>query len=608
MTKYVISKSKKIILSALLLATFIVLDRLVTINTQILAINLSLLPIMVAAIILGPKYSTLIAILGDLIGSILWPFGSYFIGFTVTSGITGLIFGIILYQNPNEKKKNFIIRAVISNVLVYVVVNIILNSLCLHVMYKKAFMYYLGVRIFVQTIMLPIYIVLIITLNKILKPIIAKYLYQEETMDVEEYLSKFDKFTKDPTLEAMKCLMNKFGNPHEKLKCIHIAGTNGKGSVAEMTANCLIKAGYKVGKFVSPHLIKFNDGITINNREISDEEVKEILIPLSKEIEEYNKCHKIGVKWFEVITSLVFIYFKQQKCDFVVLETGLGGDVDCTNVANAIVSIITNIGLDHIDILGNTIQEITKHKAGIIKPNMDTVAIDQPYVIDIIREKCDEVKNNLHIVKTNEILDYSNKEGKEEFTYKNYYKISTNLKGKVQVYNASEVLECMDILKNKGYEIPEIAIKNGLNTVIHRARMEEISQEPLIIFDGGHNENAIKNLKQNIKEYYLNSKHVYIISILKTKDYKTIIKELAEDKDAIFFLTNGNNKKTYVAKKNLYEEAEKYISSNKLFMYDFKTAVDIAKKVYTDRTIFVVGSFYVYKSLIESDKQESKND
>lgn len=599
MTKYTITRLKKIILSALLLATFIILDRLLTINTQIIAINLSLLPIMLAGVILGPKYSMLIAILGDLIGSILWPFGSYFAGFTITSGITGLIFGLVLYNNPNKINKNFILKAIISNILVYVIVNIVLNSFCLHIMYKNAFVYYVGARIYTQTIMLPIYIVFIIALKNSLEPIINKYLYQEEIMDVEEYLSKFDKFTKDPNLDVMNYLMNKFGNPHKKLKCIHIAGTNGKGSVAEMTNNCLVEAGYKVGKFISPHLVKFNDGITINNKEITDEEVKEILVPLSKEIEQYNKNHKIKVKWFEVITSLVFIYFAKKECDFVVLETGLGGDVDCTNIADGIVSIITNIGLDHIDILGNTIEEITSHKAGIIKPNMDTVVVNQPKVIDVIKNKCKSVENNLHIIEPNAITDYSNEGGKENFTYKNYNNISTNLKGKVQIYNASEVLECLDILKEKGYKIPEEAIRKGLNTVVHKARMEVINESPLIVFDGGHNENAIKNLKENISEYYANYKHIYIVSVLRTKDYKTIIKELSEDKNAIFFLTNGNNKKTYVPKKALYREAEKYVSSNKLFMEDFEKSIEIAKKTYPNRAIFVVGSFYVYKNLME---------
>ena len=164
----------------------------------------------------------------------------------------------------------------------------------------------------------------------------------------------------------------------------------------------------------------------------------------------------------------------------------------------------------------------------------------------------------------------------------------------------------MEILKQKGYKISEEAVRKGLSTVVHRARMELISENPLVIFDGGHNENAIRNLKTNIKEYYNENKHVYIISILKTKDYKTIIKELSEDKNAIFFLTNGNNKKTYVSKQELYRVAEGYIHTDRLFMEDFNTAIDIAKKVYSDRNIFIVGSFYVYKDVVSSKEWGKK--
>ena len=154
-------------------------------------------------------------------------------------------------------------------------------------------------------------------------------------MDVNEYLKKFDKFTKDPTLNAMKFLLSKFNNPQDKLKIIHVAGTNGKGSVCEMMNQILIQAGFKVGKFISPQLIKFNETIQINNTEITDSEISDILENLSTYIEEYNKENDIKVKWFEVITCIAIIYFERKNCDFVVLETGLGGTTDCTNIVNS---------------------------------------------------------------------------------------------------------------------------------------------------------------------------------------------------------------------------------------------------------------------------------
>lgn len=418
-------------------------------------------------------------------------------------------------------------------------------------------------------------------------------------MNIDEYLAKFDKFTKDPTLEAMEFIMGKFGDPHKKIKCIHVAGTNGKGSVCEMLNNCLINAGYKVGKFVSPHLITFNDGISINNKHISDEEVEEILIPLSKVIEEYNKTHQIPVKWFEVITSLAFIYFYKKQCDIAIIETGLGGTTDCTNIINPIISIITSIGYDHVDILGNTLKEIATHKAGIIKKNSETVFVNQPEIIDVIKNKCDEENNKLHIVEKENIANYNGNKEIQKFDYKQYKNIEINLKGKVQTYNASECLEAIDILKEKEFNIPDEAIYAGLKTVVHRARMEKISNNPLIIFDGGHNESAIQNLKQNVKQYYNNQKRVYIISILKTKDHNTIVKELLEDKDAIFYFTNGVEEKPYVPAEELAKEAKKYIDEDKIIIKDIDEAIKETKEKYHDRVIFIVGSFYVYKRVTE---------
>ena len=418
-------------------------------------------------------------------------------------------------------------------------------------------------------------------------------------MNIEEYLSNFDKFTKDPTLEAMEYIMSRFDNPHKKLKCIHVAGTNGKGSVCEMLNNCLIKAGYKVGKFISPHLITFNDGICINNNQITDKEVEEILIPLSKVVEEYNKTHEIPVKWFEVITSLVFIYFYKKQCNFVVLETGLGGTLDCTNIVEPLVSVITKIGYDHMDILGNTIQEIAIQKAGIIKPNSETVFVNQPDVTEIIKGKCEKENNKLHLIDTENIINYTYNQELQKFDYKDYKNIEINLKGKVQTQNATECLEVTNILKEKGIHIPKETIYQGLKTVIHRARMEKISNNPLMIFDGGHNESAIQNLKQNIEQYFNNQKRVYIISILQTKDHSTIIKELADDKEAIFYFTNGIQEKPYVPAETLAGEARKYIEEKNIITTDIVNAVKEAKEKYNDRAIFIIGSFYVYKKVKE---------
>ncbi len=411
-------------------------------------------------------------------------------------------------------------------------------------------------------------------------------------MDIEKYLSKFNKVTENPTLEAMEWIMNEFGNPHKKLKFIHVAGTNGKGSICEMMSNILKNAGYKVGKFISPHLIKFNDTILVNNVEITDDEVSEILENLSKKIDIYNNTHKIPVKWFEVITSLALIYFAKKECDIVVLETGLGGRTDCTNIVDSTISIIANIGYDHMDILGKTIEEITSHKAGIIKENSDTVMLYQEGITPIIEKECMEKNAKLHVIKESNVTDYEYNEYYQVFNFENYNQVEINLKGKVQIYNAAICIKCVEILNKNGYTISEEAMRSGLKAVVHKARFETLSQNPLVIFDGGHNENAIKNLIGTLTQYYQNKDKVFIVSILKTKDYKTIIYNLLKQ-DGKFIFTSGNDKNRYVSKEDLLEEAKKYKEEG-IFAYDLETAINKSLQEYKNSVICIIGSFYVY--------------
>lgn len=425
-------------------------------------------------------------------------------------------------------------------------------------------------------------------------------------MNIEEYLNKFDKYTKNPNLEAMRFIMLEFGNIYENIPYIHVAGTNGKGSTCEMLNKILIQSGYKVGKFISPHLITFNETICINNEPIPEAKVQDILSKLDIVINRYNLTHETKVKWFEVITSLALIYFASEHCDIAVIETGMGGLNDCTNIINAEVSMIANVGYDHMEVLGNSIQEIAKNKAGIIKENSDTVFIEQPEIIDIVEKVCKEKNNILHLVKRKDIIDYKVKGEYQYFNYKEYNNIAVNLKGKKQIENASMCLECIDILRKKGFKISKENVEFALKNVVHRARFEIISHNPKIIFDGGHNESAITNLNNTIEQFYKKDKKLFIISLLETKDYCKIISQLVNNKDNIYFFTTGNDKNRYVAKEKLYKEANRYIEEN-IYAYELEEAIKVAKEKYKDRIIFVIGSFYVYKTVLSIIQGENND-
>lgn len=279
--------------------------------------------------------------------------------------------------------------------------------------------------------------------------------------NVEEYLNHFFRGTKNPSLHAMKYFMEEYNNFEKEMKFIHIAGTNGKGSCTEMISNILIKQGYKVGKFLSPHLIKYNERISINRKDISDEELINLITELEPKIKKYNKENKVDITLFELETIMGLLYFYRNNVDFVVLETGLGGMYDCTNIiTKPLVSIITSIGYDHIQILGDTLEEIATQKAGIIKENSNTIIFENSKQIDdIFIKTCREKNNKLHILRKNDIHNYTYDDKFQYFDYEKNKNIAVNLKGICQPHNAIIAIKCMEILNNLGYQVSEKSIR-----------------------------------------------------------------------------------------------------------------------------------------------------
>ena len=415
--------------------------------------------------------------------------------------------------------------------------------------------------------------------------------------NIEKYLKNNFQNGKKLSLDTMKFFINEYDNFEKDMNFIHIAGTNGKGSCVEMINNILIKQGYKVGKFISPHLVKCNERICINGKEISDKEMIDLIHKLQPKIDKYNKIERENVTFFELITIMALLYFYKNKVDFVVLETGLGGLYDCTNIiSKPLISIITSIGFDHMHILGNTLPKIASQKAGIIKKNSNTVFFEQTKEVNnIFINKCKKENNNLHLIKKETIKNYKYDNNFQYFDYKEIKNIKVNLKGEKQINNACICIEAMEILKSLGYNISTKSIKEGLSTVIHKGRMETIKTKPLVIFDGAHNVLAIKNFKKSINMYYKNHKRYYIISILKRKDYKQMLKILCEDKNAIFILTSGNDENKFVSKEELYKIAKEYCKNNqKIYKKTIEEAKNFIYEIPEDTACFIVGSFYVY--------------
>ena len=427
-------------------------------------------------------------------------------------------------------------------------------------------------------------------------------------IDVNEYLKGFYKGNKEPSLNAMHYFMDRFNNFEKNMKFIHVAGTNGKGSCVEIVANILRVQGYKVGKFLSPHLIKYNERISINGENISDNEMKNLIEELKPVIDEYEANEGSKITLFELETMMALLYFYRKNVDFVILETGLGGLYDCTNViTKPLVSIITSIGYDHMNILGDTLPKIAFQKAGIVKPNSNTVIFEQtPDVDDVFKNECMKKNNQLYIVRECDISNYKYDNNLQYFDYKDMTGLAVNLKGMVQIKNASICIEAINVLRKNGYEISDESVRKGLKTVIHRARMEKLSDKPFIVYDGAHNEPAMRNLKDMVQMYYSDLKRVYIVSILKSKDYRKMLKILAEDKEGKFIFTSGNDSDRYVDKGELYNCMREYANEDRICVMNLEDAIFSTKEFEENTVNLVVGSFYVYGDVVDAINKMNK--
>ena len=342
-------------------------------------------------------------------------------------------------------------------------------------------------------------------------------------------------------LERTRTLLRGIGDPQKKLKFIHVAGSNGKGSTCAMLASILKSAGYKVGLFISPYIQVFNERIQINGENIPDNRLADITTRV-KEVAEAMDDHP---SHFELITAIGFQYFLEEECDIVVLEVGMGGELDSTNAIDVPeVAVLTNIGLEHTEYLGDTMEKIAATKAGIIKTGTSVVCYDSvPEVINTIRKVCTEKKVPMRVADMANIVPISSDIDGQTFKFlrKN---ISTTmgivtvgrnmvketeatyrlpLLGKHQLHNVAVVLKTVDVLNEKGWKIPDESIREGIANVSWPARFEVLSKDPIFILDGGHNPQCAEALTAGLDEYFPGEKIVFLLGILADKDYKTIV-------------------------------------------------------------------------------------
>lgn len=320
-----------------------------------------------------------------------------------------------------------------------------------------------------------------------------------------------------PGLSRTQELLQKMGNPEKKLKFVHIAGTNGKGSTAAMTASILRKAGYRTGLYTSPYIYRFNERMQVDGVEITDEElvaVTEYVKPLADSMEE-------SPTEFELVCCIAFEYFVRKQCDIVVLEVGMGGAFDATNVIETPeVAVITNIGLDHTEVLGDTLEKIAETKAGIFKENGHAVIYrGTPSVEAVFERVCAEKNTVLEKADFDSLNLKKHTLDGQVFDCGDRKDLVLPLLGDHQLHNASVVLSVVDALKQIGWNISEQNIRDGLRDVQWHGRFDIITRSPLFIIDGGHNPQCIEALVKNIEDYLKDRKVVAITGVLADKDY-----------------------------------------------------------------------------------------
>lgn len=336
-----------------------------------------------------------------------------------------------------------------------------------------------------------------------------------------EGILKEDKHLEKGNLEMLLSLL---GNPQEKLKFIHIAGTNGKGSVAAMLSSVFTAAGYQTGLFVSPGISAVNDRFRVNGNRISDEE----LIALAKQVQQAAETVKGRFCEFELMMCVGFLYFLKNQCDIVVLETGIGGKKDCTNIIpNKEVAVITSVGYDHTELLGNTLREIASEKSGIILPNGAVVCGVLPKEAEMeVLQQVKQANAEAVFVKETELQFLGTKDHLQLLSYGEWKNVALSLLGYQQLINGAVVLEICKLLQNKKWNIPEVAIRYGLSHTIWEGRMELLCHKPLVLLDGAHNPESAAMLKKNLDFYFSNKNVIYVIGMMKDKNKAEVLQTL----------------------------------------------------------------------------------
>lgn len=378
--------------------------------------------------------------------------------------------------------------------------------------------------------------------------------------EVWDYITELEKKGSVLGLTTVRELAARVGNPQNDIPVIHIAGTNGKGSILAFVSTILKAAGYRVGRYISPVLLDYREKIQVNEKMISKNALCEGMSLLRDQIDLMEKEGFPSPTLFEVETVLAFWYFKKKKCDFIVLETGMGGETDATNIVDKpLACVFSKISMDHMQFLGKDLQAIAKVKSGIIQPGTYVIStLQEPVVREVLEQKAKEKNCDFSEMQMPENVHYGLQT--QSFQYRDLKKCKITLAGCYQIENACVALETIRSIQNFGICIPEAAIYQGLLETKWYGRFSILQKKPLFLVDGAHNEDAAKQLRQSMICYLSGKPLIFIVGVLKDKEYEKVLGLTADLASHILTVTPPNAQRALSAYE-LAETAKKYCKS-----------------------------------------------
>ncbi|MCM1193423.1 MAG: bifunctional folylpolyglutamate synthase/dihydrofolate synthase [Butyrivibrio sp.] len=395
--------------------------------------------------------------------------------------------------------------------------------------------------------------------------------------EVAEYIDSISGRGIVPGLDGIRELCRRLGNPQDALKFVHIAGTNGKGSVSAYIAEVLRCGGYRVGRYISPVIFEYRERIQVNGRPITREALGRLMEQVKQACEEMTAAGLNQPTAFEAETALGFLYWREKACDIVVLETGMGGLLDATNIVkNTVLAVITSVSMDHMRFLGDTPEKIAAQKAGILKPGVPAVSAEQlPEVQKVIADRAASLNCLLAVSERSGITSVKYGLERQRFSYGGFSGLEISLAGKYQIENAALAVEALKLLNVRGFPVTEEKLRQGLKQTAWPGRFTLVGKKPLFIVDGAHNEDGAKRLAESAEFYFTNKRIIYIMGVLKDKEYEKMIGLTHSLADQIITVTPPDNPRALTA----YELAQEIarVHSGVTAVDSLEEAVEMAR-------------------------------